>query len=125
MEEKDKDLLATCIRETQEETGILLDTNQLQSPLSLEPAGRNFDSPLWVQPFLFTVPKPPLLTLETKEIENSCWLDAVTFQNMDLHKEVEMLPGRIFPAYALEDYYLWGFTYRLLCGILGLDNQKK
>lgn len=120
-EETDKDLLATCIRETHEETGIFLGKGELQGSLSLQPAGRNFSSPLWVQPFIFTIPEPPILKLEQSEIQSSCWLDAASFQDRSLHGDVEMMPGRTFPAFSLDDYYLWGFTYRIMCLILGLE----
>lgn len=121
-EVNDQDLLATCIRETKEETGILLDIGQLQQRLPLEPAGQNLKTPLWVEPFLFTLDSPPPLTLCQHEIQSACWLNAQLFQNSKLHKNVEMIPGRMFPVYPLEDYYLWGFTYRLLQSILKREN---
>jgi 8-oxo-dGTP pyrophosphatase MutT (NUDIX family) len=124
-EDQDQDLLSTCIRETREETGILLEPNQLQQSLPLEPAGQLLEHPLWVAPFLFTIPQHPPLTLNEKEIASAYWLNAQQFQNVTLHKRIEMLPGRIFPAYPLNDYYLWGFTYRLLQTILLTDNTQK
>lgn len=122
-EDKDHDLLTTCIRETKEETGILLDTEQLQGRLPLEPAGLNLKSPVWVEPFLFTIDYQPPLTLCQQEIQSACWLNARLFQDIELHKKMEMVPGRIFPVYPLEDYYLWGFTYRLLQSILKVNDQ--
>lgn len=124
-EDKDQDLLATCIRETKEETGILLDAEQLQQRLPLEPAGLNLNIPIWVEPFLFTIENHPPLTLNQQEIQSACWLNARLFQDIELHKRVEMVPGRMFPAYPLEDYYLWGFTYRLLRAILQMDDQQR
>jgi len=120
----DTDLLATCIRETAEETGILLSVDQLQQRLVLEPAGRLLSQPIWVQPFLFTLPEPPPLQLNPKEIQGAVWLDAEHFQTADHHQNVELLPGRLFPAYPVEDYYLWGFTYRLLRSILKMDRTN-
>jgi 8-oxo-dGTP pyrophosphatase MutT (NUDIX family) len=114
----DADLLATCIRETAEETGIILKNDQLQQSLTLEPAGRLVQQPLWVQPFLFTLAEPPPLRLNPHEIQGALWLDTVQFQTPQLHRQVEMLPGRFFPAYPVGDYFLWGFTYRLLRSIL-------
>ena len=122
-DDTDQDLLATCIRETKEETGILLDTDFLERRLPLEPAGHRLKSPLWVEPFLFTIDKRPDLTLCSEEIQSACWLNAETFQNRDLHQSVEMFPGQLFPAYPLEDYYLWGFTYRLLLTILQMNRK--
>ena len=117
-EAEDTDLFSTCIRETREETGIILSQQDLEKRLALEPAGRNFKSPVWVQPFLFSICATPDLTLNPAEIESYLWLDALHFKNPAHHLKVEMIPGQIFPAYPIEDYYLWGFTYRLLWDIL-------
>ena len=122
---QDQDLLATCIRETREETGFLLQADQLQRRLPLEPAGQRSQHHLLVQPFLFTIDKRPTLTLCPKEIQSACWLRIDEFKNPALHKNVEMFPGRLFPTYPLEDYYLWGFTYRLLLSILQMDEVYK
>lgn len=124
-EERDSDLLATCIRETEEETGILLTPDQMRLRLGHETAGHNVHRPIIVQPFLFTLPAPPALQLATGEIQGAVWLNAALFQNPSEHKTVEMLPGRLFPAYPIEDYYLWGFTYRLLRTILNMDREVK
>ena len=120
----DEDLLATCIRETVEETGICLGIDQLQQKLNLEPAGRLLSHPILVQPFLFTLAEPPTLHLDPVEIQAGLWLDAEQFQTEELHQNVELLPGRLFPAYPVADYYLWGFTYRLLRSILKMDKEK-
>ncbi len=120
----DEDLLATCIRETAEETGIVLSVDQLQQRLVLEPAGRLLSHPILVQPFLFTLVEPPSLHLDPREIQGALWLDADHFQTAELHQNVELLPGRLFPAYPVEDYYLWGFTYRLLRSILKMDEAN-
>lgn len=120
-EEEDKDLLDTCIRETREETGISLDVGQLHQSLPIEPAGRDLNSPIWVQPFLFILQDSPPLTLDPREISSGCWVETEKFQNLELHDRVEMLPGSLFPAYPLEDYYLWGFTYRLLSSIIAVN----
>ena len=121
-ERVDKNLLDTCIRETREETGILLSKNQLDKALPLEPAGRNFSNPLWVQPYIFNLPTIPTIKLDEKEIQGSCWLDVQEFKTKTLHQQVEMLPGQFFPAYSLQDYFLWGFTYRLLLTILQMKS---
>jgi len=121
-EDQDPDILATCIRETEEETGILLTVDQLLQRLPLEPVGNLLNKPLWVAPFLFTVPAPPDLILRQQEIESACWLSSRKFKDIKLHGSAEMMPGRIFPVYPLEDYYLWGFTYRLLRSILQVED---
>lgn len=120
-ERQDSNLLTTCLRETREETGLLLLPDQLEKRFPLEPAGLKLKEPLWVSPFLFTIPAYPSLTLNPNEIQSSCWLNVQQFKDKDRHESVEMYPGHFFPAYPLEDYYLWGFTYKLLRNILQLD----
>lgn len=121
----DEDILATCVRETAEETGIVLNDGHFRQRLVLEPAGRLLSRPIWVQPFLFSLPEPPELRLDPREIQNALWLDADRFQAPELHRQVELLPGRFFPAYPIQDYYLWGFTYRLLRSILKMDEEQE
>lgn len=116
----DKNLLFTCIRETEEETGILLRPTQLNRKLSLEPAGRNFRNPLWVQPFIFELATLPSLKLQASEISSAFWLSKKKFSDLSFHLRVEMVPGQKFPAYPVDDYYIWGFTYRLLLKICDL-----
>jgi 8-oxo-dGTP diphosphatase len=118
---EDIDIFATCRRETLEETGITLKPEHLVDSLPLEPAGRNFNTPLWVQPFLFCLPQQPSVVLNEREIQHCCWLDMMAFRRLGNHRQVEMLPGRIFPAFPLQDYYIWGFTYRLLCQVVGME----
>ena len=121
-ESGDQDLLATCIRETAEETGIILTPAHLQRRLVEETAGHYVHQPIIVQPFLFSVPEPPRLHLAEGEIQGAMWLDTAQFKDPSLHKNVEMIPGHFFPAFPIEDYYLWGFTYRLLQTLLKIEN---
>jgi 8-oxo-dGTP pyrophosphatase MutT (NUDIX family) len=122
-EEQDIDLLATCIRETEEETGILLTPDHLQRRLALETAGHYVRKPVVVQPFLFTLPARLPLQLASEEIQAAVWLEAARFREASHHLDVELIPGRTFPAYPIKDYYLWGFTYRLLRSILCMDDS--
>lgn len=119
----DHDLLTTCLRETCEETGIVLSAKQLLRELPETPAGHRLHRPLWVQPFLFNLAERPPLRLDTREIQGAVWLDAEDFLDPGRHCRAEMLPGQLFPAFPLQEYYLWGFTYRLLCSILGIEAQ--
>ena len=114
----DADLLATCIRETAEETGIVLSPRQLLRQLPETPAGHRLKLLLWVQPYLFAINDKLPLHLDPTEIQGAVWLDADEFQDPARHCLAEMLPGQLFPAFPLQEYYLWGFTYRLLCSLL-------
>ena len=119
-EEEDNSLLKTCIRETVEEVGVILTPEMVESRLPVTPAGRNMKNPIWVQPFIFILKEQPSIILNPKEIQSVCWLDSEEFQNKKIHREVELLPNQIFPAFPLADYYLWGFTYKLLKSILNM-----
>ena len=119
-EEKDSSLLETCIRETVEEVGILLTPGTMQTQLPVTPAGRNVQNPIWVQPFIFVLQNRPAIILNPEEVQSVYWLNSGNFQDKKLHREVELQPGRLFPAFPLEDYYLWGFTYKLLKLILNV-----
>jgi len=117
---EDDSIFETCLRETREETGIILDRACLSRRLPAALAGRNVQASIQVQPFLFSLPQRPRVVVETSEIENYLWLDTDKFVNKNRHVVEEVLPSRFYPVYPLEDYYIWGFTYGLLCSILEL-----
>ncbi len=119
-EAEDDSILETCFRETIEEVGVTLTPEMLQTQLPVTPAGRNLKSPVWVQPFIFVLHDQPPLSLDAKEVQSACWLSSTEFQNKKNHREVELLPNQLFPAFPIEDYYLWGFTYKLLKFILNM-----
>ena len=121
----DQDLFTTCLRETLEETGILLQRDQLEQRLPLAAAGQKSAHLLLVEPFLFSMQDRPRLTLCPQEIQSASWLNVEQFKDPARHKNIEMIPGGIFPAYPLDDYYLWGFTYRLLLTIMQMKNSDK
>lgn len=117
-EKVDSDLMETCKRETYEETGITLPAESVLAKLPPSLAGSRVNSPILVQPFVFQLDTRPQLELDQEEIQSYCWLTTRDFQNKRLHVEAEVLPNRYFPAFPLEDYYLWGFTYGLLKNFL-------
>lgn len=121
---RDRDLLATCLRETVEETAIVLDKSSLVRELNPTMAGSRVKSPVLVQPYLFKLVERPAVTIQESEIESYLWLDIKHFLDLRNHCVAEVLPGRFFPAFALDDYYLWGFTYGVLCSVFQLDIDR-
>ncbi len=113
----DSSPLAAAIRETKEEVGIILQKENLVAPLAIAPAGRSKAVPTLVQPFHFQLQEKPALTLQKEEIQTALWVDIDKFCEKNSHAMREMLPqqlpGKLFPSWPLEDYYLWGFTYEL------------
>jgi len=114
----DSNLLETCTRETFEETGITLASDEVCAELPARYAGSRINSLILVQPYLFHLNERPALQLDRHEIQSSCWLDLEQFQQKKLHIEAEVLPNHFAPAFPLDDYYLWGFTYKLLAQLL-------
>lgn len=117
-EEIDNSLLETCTRETYEETGITLPADAVQMQLPACYAGSRVNSLILVQPYVFHLEERPPLQLNEREIQSYCWLETQSFQQKELHVEAEVLPNRYFPAFPLDDYYLWGFSYGLLKNLL-------
>jgi 8-oxo-dGTP pyrophosphatase MutT (NUDIX family) len=119
-ENHDSTLYDTCIREVHEETGIRLGRDSLRRRLPPALAGRNVKAPVLVQPYLFEIAQQPDVVVEESEIESFFWLETEMFRNRAMHFSAEPLPGKTRPAFPVGDYYVWGFTYKLLCNVLGV-----
>lgn len=120
-EKQDKSIYETCIREVCEETGIALPPESLGDVLAPSYAGRNVKAPVLVQPYLFEFSTRPAVIVEPSEIDSYLWIETDLFRDKKRHIETEALPGRFRPAFPLRDYYVWGFTYHLLCSVLQVD----
>ena len=115
----DANLLSTCLRETWEETSILLPEDSLYQALPAAPVGRLMRIRMVVQPYLFHVMERPQVVVDPREIVSAHWLEVADFCDQRRHHEREMVPGMNLPAFPLEDYYLWGFTYGVLRRLFG------
>ncbi len=116
----DTSLFATCVREVAEETGIDLDERMLAATLQATPAGRRSQSPVLVQPYLFEVATQPAVQPAAREIETYYWLETASFRSRENHIVTEVVPGLIRSVFPLDDYYIWGFTYSILCELFGV-----
>lgn len=120
-EDVDETIFQTCIREVKEETGIILEPALLHQTCEPALAGRNVKAPILVQPFVFKVSERPVVTIEAKEIARYTWLSTDNFRNRSRHQVIEVRSAMIRPVYPMDDYFIWGFTYGLLCRLLGMD----
>jgi 8-oxo-dGTP pyrophosphatase MutT (NUDIX family) len=109
---EDRDLLATALRETSEETGICLDEAALLgelpdvSPLSM--------SHLRVRPFVFALPAKPAV-VPNHEVAGHLWIGLGGLKCVDGTAQVDIPGGRItVPAYTCGAYVIWGFTRRVV-----------
>jgi len=123
-ERRDLTIFHTCLREVREETAIDLSGAAVRQTLSPSRAGRSQDAAILVQPYVFELSRRPPVVLAAREVESYVWLEMSAFCERANHRVIEVMPGRIRPVYPLEDYYIWGFTYGVLCNLLGLDFDR-
>jgi 8-oxo-dGTP diphosphatase len=121
-EPTDADLLATCLRETFEEVGLVLGREALVKPLPLAQAGATLGRITPVQPYLFEIQGRPDLVLCEEEVASAHWVTESFLRAPASHVRAPMLkqmPERQFPGVPLADYFIWGFTYGIMRDYFG------
>ena len=121
-EHGDETIFNTCVREVFEETGVSLEPGDLHRVCDPALAGRNVQAPILVQPYVFQLAHRPFVTVERKEIDSHVWLPVNSFMKIENHRVIEILPGMKRPVFPMNEYYIWGFTYGLLCRLLDIDS---
>lgn len=117
----DVDDLATCVREVQEEVGLVLPRQTCRAVLPPAEAGRHAGRPITVAPFLFRLAVRPALRLDAREVASACWCPLATLRDLRRHGRAELGQDRPSPMILLDTQPLWGFTYRVLMHHLGLS----
>lgn len=124
----DTSLVDTALRELEEECGIRLTENDLESALPHTVARRKAGPFLTVAPFVFRVEGEMPTTLDVREAVESLWIPLDHLRDPARHS-LRVVPGRpremLFPAIALNGTPLWGFTYRLLGDWLHPEDEPK
>lgn len=121
-EPTDIDLLATCLRETFEEVGLMLRREALVKPLTLAQAGMATGRVTAVQPYLFEIAERPDLVLCEEEVASAHWVAESFLLTPTSHVRAQVLrqtPERRFPGVPLADYFIWGFTYGIMRDYFG------
>ena len=118
-EPSDRDLFETCVRETREECGVILEAGHLIRALPIAIAGGHMGRPMGVAPFLFEVPAKPDLRLDAREIAESHWLAQSYLLDPANRLRAAMAashPDRTFPCIRVAGSVgaIWGFTYGVL-----------
>lgn len=116
--DRDRDLLATAIRETEEELGLdlararLVGNLRVLSPMTAGPMG------IEVTPFVF-VTDVALEPTCGPEAEAAFWLPLELARSGALD-DTYTYPGtqRTFPSWRFEEYVIWGLTWRILGDLL-------
>jgi 8-oxo-dGTP pyrophosphatase MutT (NUDIX family) len=116
----DLDLLSTAMRETREEVGIELALQHWAGSLDDVVPRTPVLPPVAVRPFVFLVPVPPVLRLNS-EVAAASWvsldhlLDPGTLHLVRLSVAGD---ARLVRAYELENAIVWGMTERILTSLL-------
>jgi 8-oxo-dGTP pyrophosphatase MutT (NUDIX family) len=119
---QDADLVATAIRETEEEVGFSPSREQLAGSLDDVVPRTPVLPPIAVRPFVFTLQSRPPLHLNP-EVAAVRWvsldhlLDAGTQDTIELDIRGEQ---RQFAAYRVEEGVVWGLTERIVSDLLRL-----
>lgn len=123
----DTDRIATAIRETAEEVLITLDPGQVVGRLPpIQARRRGVRLPLWVEPVVFRLEAavPPQRSLE---VAASRWVPFSQLLHPGNGRDhlVETANGpRPFPAVRLDQWTLWGLTYRMLDDLFRLCGHE-
>jgi len=113
----DLDLLQTALRELEEECGVRLLREDLETALPPRIARRADPPYLLVAPFVLRADRHLPTILDTLEAAEAMWVPLSLLRDPARHA-LRSVPGRPpqeqFPAIDLNGTPLWGFTYRLL-----------
>jgi 8-oxo-dGTP pyrophosphatase MutT (NUDIX family) len=127
-ETEDHDPLHTALRELEEECGIRLARESLESALPLAVARRRVGRFLLVAPFLFGVDDERPVRLDPREAVAAVWVPLGVLRDPARHAllPVPGLPAAVrFPAIDVDGVPLWGFTYRLITDWLDLNPRER
>lgn len=121
-EGRDRDLVATAIRESREEVGIELTRTDLAGALDDVVPRTPRLPPIAVRPYVFVLATRPSLT-PNPEVAAVRWVELDHLLHPDTYHEARLDVGgepRDFPAYRLDDAIVWGLTERVVSGLLDL-----
>jgi len=118
----DRDLEATAVRETREETGVDLSGAERLGVLDdLYPRTSTLP-PVVVRPFVFALARRAAL-VPSDEVQRAFWLPLGRLSDPGARREVTLpLRGgaRTFPAYLVDDELIWGMTERIVTPFVDL-----
>lgn len=130
VEEDDKTLFDTAIRETFEEIGIAVEKNELVRELKeiyIPPSNFN------VYPFLVLLNHPPSFVKDDKEVKEIITIDLDSLLNCKITQTLIPVPTKLnelntqndvlVPTFKLAGYNVWGATAMMLSEIRDLIND--
>jgi 8-oxo-dGTP pyrophosphatase MutT (NUDIX family) len=124
-DDTDEDLLATAIRETEEEVAVKVrrDDAFIGALDELAPRNRRLP-PIVIAPFVFAVPSDTSATANPGEVDAAIWVPLSALRDEEAASEIliELEGGpRAFPSLTYGEYVIWGLTHRILMQFLDLS----
>ncbi len=117
LEPQDPNTLHAALRELEEECGIRLQREDVETALPYMVARRQMPPFVLVAPYVFAVKHELPTVLDPAEAVESVWLRQSVLLDPAQHR-LRCVPGRaqyqLFPAVEVNGVPLWGFTYRLI-----------
>ncbi len=123
----DRDLEATAVRETREETGVDLSGAERLGVLDDLYPRTSALPPVVVRPFVFALARRAAL-VPSDEVQRAFWLPLGRLSEPGVRREVTLtLRGapRTLPAYLVDDELIWGMTERILTPFVDLVSTFK
>ncbi len=124
-DDSDADLMETAIRETTEETGVVLTRGMVLGQLDdLRPTTPSLP-PVLVRPFVFGLPERPTV-IPNDEVAGHVWIDLGALAESEKITTVEVKDRRLtVPAFVLGPHIIWGMTHRIIKPFLELVNNQQ
>jgi 8-oxo-dGTP pyrophosphatase MutT (NUDIX family) len=117
----DADLLRTALRETHEEIGIDIGTDQVMGALDeVHPRSTRLPSVV-VAPWVMVAPEGAELKPDPREVEIAIWVPVRALRDPAAVSELVLELGdfsRTFPSIVYGEYTIWGLTHRILTQFL-------
>ncbi len=121
----DRDLEATAVRETSEETGVDLSGAERLGALDDLYPRTSLLPPVVVRPFVFALTRRAAL-VPSDEVQRAFWLPLGRLSEAGVRREVTVTVrggAHTLPAYRVDDDLIWGMTERILTPFVDLVTQ--
>lgn len=119
----DEDLLATALRETEEEIGVPRRIGQLLGRLDdLAPSSPRLP-PIVIAPWVLAVPADTEAVPDRREVDAAIWVPLDALRDDQAVSEILIEVGDDalrFPSLVYREYVVWGLTHRILTQFLDL-----
>jgi len=113
-EAADPDLLTTAVRETEEETGIVIPPESLLGALDDLAPSIPVLPPVAVRPFVFGLAAQPMVT-PSAEVAACVWAPLAALPGATTETDVAVRGDvRTVPAFVFGEYVVWGMTHRII-----------